>query len=129
MFEKLLIANRGEIACRIIRSARRLGVKTVAVYADADRHAPHCALADEALPLGGGPASETYLQIPSLIAALRKSGADAVHPGYGFLSENPAFARAVAKAGAVFVGPPPKAMEAMGDKIAAKNWRGRRACR
>ncbi len=120
MFEKLLIANRGEIACRIIRSARRLGVKTVAVYADADRHAPHCALADEALPLGGGPASETYLQIPSLIAALRKSGADAVHPGYGFLSENPAFARAVAKAGAVFVGPPPKAMEAMGDKIAAK---------
>ena len=120
MFRKLLIANRGEIACRIIRSAQKLGIATVAVYAEADRHAPHCALADEAISLGAGPASETYLRLPKLTAAIKKTRADAVHPGYGFLSENADFARAVAKAGAVFVGPPPAAMVAMGDKIAAK---------
>lgn len=120
MFRKLLIANRGEIACRIMRSAQRLGIASVAVYAEADRHAPHCALADERVALGAGPASETYLHVPRLMAAIQKTGADAVHPGYGFLSENADFARAVAKAGCVFVGPPPNAMLAMGDKIAAK---------
>jgi geranyl-CoA carboxylase alpha subunit len=117
---KLLVANRGEIACRIIRTARAMGIRTVAVYADADRGAPHVALADEAVWLGGSPASESYLRGERLLACAAQVGADALHPGYGFLSENAAFADAVASAGLTFVGPPGDAIRAMGDKAGAK---------
>ena len=117
---KILIANRGEIACRIIRTARRLGYPTVAVYSDADRNAPHVRLADEAVHIGGSAASESYLSIEKLLDAVQKTGADAVHPGYGFLSENAGFAQACADAGLVFIGPPPSAIHAMGDKALAK---------
>lgn len=120
MFRSLLIANRGEIACRIARTARRMGVETVAVYSDADAGAMHVQAADRAYPIGGAPARESYLNIPRIIAAAREAGAEAIHPGYGFLSENPAFAEACAGAGLIFVGPPASAMRAMGSKSAAK---------
>jgi propionyl-CoA carboxylase alpha chain len=120
MFKKLLVANRGEIACRILRTARRMGIATVAVYSEADRNAPHVGMADEALPIGRAPATESYLSIERIVAACRQAGADAVHPGYGFLSENPAFARALEATGIVFIGPPAAAIEAMGDKIESK---------
>ncbi len=119
-FAKILIANRAEIACRVIRTARRLGYQTVAVFSDADRHAPHVALADEAVHIGPASAAESYLSIAKLLDAARKSGAQAIHPGYGFLSENAAFARACLDAGLIFIGPPPSAIEAMGDKARAK---------
>ena len=120
MFAKLLIANRGEIACRIIRTARRLGIATVAVHSDADRDALHVEMADEAVRIGPAAASQSYLDAAKIIAAAKETGADAIHPGYGFLSENAGFARALVKAGIVFVGPNVKAIEAMGDKIESK---------
>src|SRR4051812_26791156 len=120
MIESLLIANRGEIACRIIRTARRLGVRTVAVYSDADRHALHVREADEAVHIGAPPARESYLVGERIIAAARETGAEAVHPGYGFLSENADFAQAVIDAGLVWVGPRPDSIRAMGLKDAAK---------
>ena len=120
MFAKLLIANRGEIACRIIKTARRLGIATVAVYSDADRDALHVDMADEAVRIGPAAASQSYLDAAKIIAAAKETGAEAIHPGYGFLSENAAFAKALARAGIVFVGPNAKAIEAMGDKIESK---------
>ena len=120
MFGKLLVANRGEIACRVMRTAHRLGIPTVAVYSDADRDALHVAMAGEAWRLGPAPASRSYLDIERVLAAAAASGADAVHPGYGFLSENPAFVDACTAAGIVFVGPPAAAVRAMGLKDAAK---------
>ncbi|HET6221305.1 MAG TPA: biotin carboxylase N-terminal domain-containing protein, partial [Dongiaceae bacterium] len=120
MFSKILIANRGEIACRVIKTARRLGIKTVAVYSDADRNARHVAMADEAVHIGPSPARESYLVADKIIAAAKHTGAQAIHPGYGFLSENAGFAEACAKAGIVFIGPPPSAILAMGSKSEAK---------
>jgi propionyl-CoA carboxylase alpha chain len=120
MFKRILIANRGEIACRIIKTARRMGIATVAVYSDADRDALHVAMADEAVRIGPPPAAASYLSIEAIVAACKASGADAVHPGYGFLSEQAAFPRALAKVGVVFIGPNPAAIEAMGDKIESK---------
>ncbi|KRA43155.1 acetyl/propionyl-CoA carboxylase subuit alpha [Devosia sp. Root635] len=117
---KLLIANRGEIACRVIKTAQKMGIATVAVYSDADREALHVRMADEAVHIGPSPAKDSYLQIDKIIAACKQTGAQAVHPGYGFLSENPKFAEALDAAGIIFVGPPVKAIEAMGDKIASK---------
>ncbi|OAP36847.1 acetyl/propionyl-CoA carboxylase subuit alpha [Sinorhizobium glycinis] len=120
MFKKILIANRGEIACRVIRTAKKLGIATVAVYSDADRDAMHVRLADEAVPIGPSPSSQSYIVIDKILDAIRRTGADAVHPGYGFLSENAAFAEALEKEGVTFIGPPFKAIEAMGDKITSK---------
>lgn len=120
MFSKILIANRGEIACRVIKTARRMGIKTVAVYSDADKDALHVSMADEAVHIGPAPAAESYLIIERIIAACKKTGAEAVHPGYGFLSERAAFAAALKEAGIVFIGPNTHAIEAMGDKIESK---------
>jgi 3-methylcrotonyl-CoA carboxylase alpha subunit len=120
MFSKILIANRGEIACRVVRTARRMGIGTVAVYSEADAKALHVALADEARLIGPPPARESYLNIAAILDAAQQSGAEAVHPGYGFLSENPDFAETCAKAGIAFIGPPAEAIRAMGSKAAAK---------
>ncbi|MFP5455525.1 MAG: acetyl/propionyl/methylcrotonyl-CoA carboxylase subunit alpha, partial [Alphaproteobacteria bacterium] len=120
MFKKILIANRGEIACRVIKTARRMGIKTVAVYSDADARAPHVEMADEAIHIGASPASESYLIADKIIAACKATGAEAVHPGYGFLSERTSFAEALEAAGIAFIGPPVGAIAAMGDKIESK---------
>jgi propionyl-CoA carboxylase alpha chain len=120
MFKRILIANRGEIACRIMRTARRLGIATVAVYSEADEDALHVAMADEAVPIGPATAVESYLCIEKIVDACKRTGAEAVHPGYGFLSERAGFARALDKAGVVFIGPNAKAIAAMGDKIESK---------
>ncbi|HUY78972.1 MAG TPA: biotin carboxylase N-terminal domain-containing protein, partial [Ktedonobacterales bacterium] len=119
-FASVLIANRGEIAVRVIIACQELGIRAIAVYSDADRAAPHVRLADAAYRIGPPPARESYLNIPAIIAAARASGAQAIHPGYGFLSENAAFAEACADAGIVFIGPPPEAIRLMGSKTAAK---------
>ncbi|MCU6454468.1 acetyl/propionyl/methylcrotonyl-CoA carboxylase subunit alpha [Sphingomonas sp. A2-49] len=120
MFKKILVANRGEIACRVFRTAKRMGIKTVAVYSDADARAPHVLMADEAVRLGPAPAAESYLKAELILLAAKETGADCIHPGYGFLSERESFARACAEAGIAFVGPPPNAIAAMGDKIESK---------
>ncbi|WP_176085634.1 acetyl/propionyl/methylcrotonyl-CoA carboxylase subunit alpha [Martelella sp. HB161492] len=120
MIRKILIANRGEIACRVIRTAKKMGIRTVAVYSDADRDALHVAEADEAVHIGPAPSSQSYLVIERILAAIAQTGADAVHPGYGFLSENQAFAEALEQAGVTFIGPPAAAIAAMGDKITSK---------
>ena len=120
MFKKILIANRGEIACRVIQTAKKMGILTVAVYSDADKEARHVELADEAVHIGAAPSRESYLQADRIIAACKKTGAEAVHPGYGFLSENEAFARKVEEEGIVFIGPKHYSIAAMGDKIASK---------
>ena len=120
MFKRILIANRGEIACRIIKTARRLGIATVAIYSEADKDALHVEMADDAVLIGPPPAAESYLVIEKIIAACRQSKAEAVHPGYGFLSERAAFVQALDKAGIVFIGPNAKAVAAMGDKIESK---------
>ena len=119
-FDKVLIANRGEIACRIIRTAKGMGLRTVAVYSDADRGAMHVALADEAVLIGPAPAKDSYLHIGAILEAAQATGAEAIHPGYGFLSESWRFAEAVQRAGIVFIGPRPEAIRKMGDKIEAR---------
>src|SRR5262249_23569302 len=121
MIRCLLVANRGEIAVRVARTAREMGIETVAVFSDADAGAYHVGQMDRAVGLGTGAPRETYLWLPRLVEAARSSGADAVHPGYGFLSENAAFARAVQEAGCVWVGAPPLAIEEMGDKVRARD--------
>jgi propionyl-CoA carboxylase alpha chain len=120
MFKKILIANRGEIACRVIKTARKMGIKTVAVYSDADEDALHVEMADEAIHIGPPPAAQSYLVIERIIDACLRTGAEAVHPGYGFLSERTAFAEALAEKGIAFLGPNPTAIAAMGDKIESK---------
>ena len=120
MFSKILIANRGEIACRVIRSAQAMGIKTVAVYSDADRGALHVEMADEAVHIGPSAAAQSYLVIDKIVDAAKQSGAEAVHPGYGFLSENAAFSDALEAAGVAFIGPGKRAIAAMGDKIESK---------
>ena len=119
MLQKILIANRGEIAVRVIRAAREMGIPTVAVYSELDRDALHVRLADEAYALGGQTAAESYINTEAILTALRDSGADSVHPGYGFFSENADFARAVADLGVTFIGPPPEAMDEMSDKVSS----------
>ena len=120
MFKKILIANRGEIALRILRACRELGVKTVAVHSEVDARALHVRFADEAVCIGPAPASKSYLNIPAIISAAEITAADAVHPGYGFLSENAEFARICGKCGITFIGPTPEAMRAWGDKVTAR---------
>ncbi|WP_127523339.1 acetyl/propionyl/methylcrotonyl-CoA carboxylase subunit alpha [Mesorhizobium sp. Z1-4] len=122
MFKKILIANRGEIACRVIKTAKRMGIATVAVYSDADANALHVEMADEAVHIGPPPASESYLLSERIVAACKETGAEAVHPGYGFLSERASFCTALEKEGIVFIGPKPRAIEAMGDKIESKKF-------
>lgn len=120
MFKKILVANRGEIACRIIKTARAMGIKTVAVYSDADKNSVHVAMADEAVHIGPSPANQSYLVIDNILKAAKETGADAVHPGYGFLSERAEFSQALENAGITFIGPPAQAINAMGDKISSK---------
>ena len=120
MFKKILIANRGEIACRVIKTCRKMGIKTVAVYSDADKNALHVEMADEAVHIGESPTAKSYLLIDRIVEACKQTGAEAVHPGYGFLSENKKFQEALAKAKIIFIGPDAKAIEAMGDKIESK---------
>ncbi|MES2045382.1 MAG: acetyl/propionyl/methylcrotonyl-CoA carboxylase subunit alpha [Pseudomonadota bacterium] len=120
MFKKILVANRGEIACRVMRTAKKMGIATVAVYSDADARSPHVLMADEAVRLGPAPAAESYLKAELILLAAKETGADCIHPGYGFLSERESFAKACAEAGIAFVGPPPNAIAAMGDKIESK---------
>jgi 3-methylcrotonyl-CoA carboxylase alpha subunit len=124
MFEKILIANRGEIACRVARTCSRLGIRTVAVYSEADAGARHVALCDEAYLLGPAPPRDSYLKSQVILDVARQSGAQAIHPGYGFLSENAAFSEACSAAGIVFIGPPPEAIRAMGSKSSAKSIMG-----
>ncbi|MEC8178698.1 MAG: biotin carboxylase N-terminal domain-containing protein, partial [Pseudomonadota bacterium] len=120
MFSKILIANRGEIACRVIQTCKRMGIATVAVYSDADARAPFVKMADEAVHIGPAPAAESYLLADKIIEACKQTGAEAVHPGYGFLSERASFVEALDKEGIVFIGPPAKAIAAIGDKIESK---------
>jgi acetyl/propionyl-CoA carboxylase alpha subunit len=120
MFQRILIANRGEIALRVIRTAREMGIESVAVYSDFDSRALHTRMAHIAVPLGGNLPAESYLRGEKIIAAAKRTGAEAIHPGYGFLSENAGFARMVKDAGLVWIGPPPEAIEAMGDKIKSR---------
>ncbi|HTQ42807.1 MAG TPA: biotin carboxylase N-terminal domain-containing protein [Polyangiaceae bacterium] len=121
MFDKVLVANRGEIARRVMRTCKRLGIRTVAVYSEADREAPHVSDADESVLIGPPAAKDSYLNVDAILDAVKRTGARAVHPGYGFLSEKPGFARAVAGAGVVFIGPPPEVLEAFGDKMKARH--------
>jgi acetyl-CoA carboxylase biotin carboxylase subunit len=121
VFKKILIANRGEIALRVLRACRELGVKTVAVHSEADARALHVRFADEAVCIGPSPATKSYLHIPAIISAAEITAADAIHPGYGFLSENAEFARLCAKCGLAFIGPTPEAMRAWGDKVTARH--------
>src|ERR1051325_2993319 len=118
---KILIANRGEIAIRVIRTCKEQGIRTVAVYSEIDEGSPHVRLADEAIPIGPPPAVESYLSIPKVLAAARQSQADGVHPGYGFLSENPEFVKGVLRQGIIFIGPSARAMRLLGDKVAARS--------
>jgi len=120
MFKKILIANRGEIACRVIKTAKRMGIWTIAVYSDADRNALHVKMADEAIHIGPSPATESYIVIDKILEAAKLAGAEAIHPGYGFLSENPKFAQALEEANIAFIGPPVGAIQSMGDKITSK---------
>ena len=120
VFNKILVANRGEIACRIMKTCKKLGIKTVAIYSDADKRSDHVKMADEAIRVGKAPASESYLNIKSILRAAKRSGAEAIHPGYGFLSENPDFANACGKSGVVFIGPSSQVMNLMKDKIQAR---------
>ncbi len=119
MFKKILIANRGEISLRVIRACRDMGIKAVAVYSDADRNSLHVTLADEAYNIGPAPSKDSYLRVDRILEAVKKSGADAVHPGYGFLSENADFAEQLKAAGVAFIGPTPENIRAMGDKLSA----------
>ena len=123
MFDKILIANRGEIACRVMRTAKRMGVKTVAVYSDVDANSMHVQMADEAIHIGGSASQDSYLRGDKIIAAAKKTGAQAIHPGYGFLSENLAFCSLCTDANVVFIGPPPNAIRAMGSKSESKDGR------